>query len=272
MFPLFNDAYKPSLQAQMLNDEAALLIQQGAFHDAIPHLVQALRLYERVADAYVACTCQHCSLESCIARSKRHEQPAYCMEISSADDDADDSDNDICYASGGYVYRQPIYCAPTFSHEGHHPGVTLMMIIIFNLALAHHLLSITYPQNEEMCRDQLSKALQLYELFYQLQMEREVFSTQAMLAVANNVAMVHRVVGNQSKYQMCLEHLMSCIMLVVEDVKSNAHVDTADDSSSTSQSRRRSTNLCTSFDSKEMQGFLSNTSKLVLRGQCASAA
>ncbi|KAL3896514.1 MAG: hypothetical protein SGARI_007148, partial [Bacillariaceae sp.] len=135
------------------------------------------------------------------------------------------------------------------------------MIIIFNLALAHHLASITYPQNQEMCHDQLSKALQLYELFYQLQMEREIFSTQALLAVANNVGEVHRVVGNQSKYQMCLEHLMSCIMLVVEDVKSNAHVDT-DDSSSTSRSRRRSSNLGTSCDSQEMQGFLSNASKL----------
>jgi tetratricopeptide (TPR) repeat protein len=265
MFPLFDDAYKPSLMAQMLNDEAALLIQQGAFHEAIPHLVRALRLYEQVADAYVACTCHHCCLESCIARSKR-DPPSSCMEVPSSDDD------DVCYATGSYVYRQAIYCAPTFSHEGHHPGVTLMMIIIFNLALAHHLASIAYPQSNEMRRDQLSKALQLYELFYKLQMEREIFSAQAMLAVANNVGEVHRVVGNHSKYRMCLEHLMSCIMLVVEDIKSNAHVDNDSSSSSTSRSRRRSSNLGNACDSKEMQGFLNNASKLVLHNHCAGAA
>ena len=296
MFPLFNEAYKPSLMAQMLNDEAALMIERGEYQEAIAHLVKALRLYEEVADAYVACTCNHCRLEYCIARSRRsrgsstQSSSMYCSTCMDIDDD-EEADSRSGNISGGYIYRRPIYCSPTFSHEGHHPGVTLMMIIVFNLALAHHLVSITSPHfaptpMASEIHTRLSKALQLYELFYQLQMEREIFSTQAMLAVANNVGEIHRIVGNRSKYQMCLEHLMSCIMLVVEDHRDATHYsrnDTGQDNlptSSTTSPRirgRRSHSsgdgdLKASCDSEEMDGFLRNASQLVLRNNCAGAA
>jgi tetratricopeptide (TPR) repeat protein len=285
MFPLFDKAYKPSLMAQLLNDEAALLIQQGDCEQAIIHLIKALRLYEEVADSYEACTCHHCRLESCIARSKRTttQQDFLCGVCHDELEDIHGIPN-----LGGYIYSQPIFCAPTFSHEGHHPGVTLMMIIIFNLALAHHLVSIlpsqisrffsfpTSSSDSQARHKRLSKALQLYELFYQLQMEREIFSTQAMLAVANNVGEIHRIVGNRSKYELCLQHLMSCIMLVVEDHReSSANGDLNSSSSRGVNDRgghRPPNHSDLSCCSEEMQGFLRNASKLVLHNNCAGAA
>jgi hypothetical protein len=285
MFPLFDKAYKPSLMAQLLNDEAALMIQQGDCGQAISHLIKALRLYEKVADRYDACSCHHCRLESCIARSKRTpmREDSICGQCH------DEVDGFHCTNNlDGYIYSQPIFCAPTFSHEGHHPGVTLMMIIIFNLALAHHLVCILPSQHtqflafpsltsESQARHKLlSKALQLYELFYQLQMEREIFSTQAMLAVANNVGEIHRFVGNHGKYDMCLRHLMSCIMLVVEDHRESSANSDLDSSSSrgvNGRSGRRSSNHNDlSCHSEEMQGFLRNASKLVLSNNSAGAA
>jgi tetratricopeptide (TPR) repeat protein len=287
MFPLFDKAYKPSLMAQLLNDEAALLIQQGDCEQAITHLIKALRLYEDVADSFEACSCHHCRLESCIARSKRAPMQPHPMCSPCSGDELDDDDQRTTNpTTGGYVYSQPIFCAPTFSHEGHHPGVTLMMIIIFNLALAHHLVSISpsHPAqlfsspsaDSQLRHKRLSKALQLYELFYQLQMEREIFSTQAMLAVANNVGEIHRLVGNQGKYKLCLEHLLSCIMLVVEDLRESSANRDLDNSSSRGvngrASRRSSQHGNLSCRSEEMQGFLRNASKLVLRDNCAGAA
>lgn len=295
MYPLFDKAYKPSLMAQLLNDEAALLIQQGDCEQAITHLIKALRLYEEVADSYEACTCHHCRLESCIARSKR--TPMQCDSFHCpcpGQEVSEDGDSDVHRpghfnaANNGYIYSQPIFCSPTFSHEGHHPGVTLMMIIIFNLALAHHLVSIFPSQHSEafsfstgastvaqLRHKRLSKALQLYELFYQLQMEREIFSTQAMLAVANNVGEIHRIVGNHNKYQLCLEHLMSCIMLVVEDHRESSTNRDLDNSSSRGvNGRLRSSTQHGELSccSDEMQGFLRNASKLVLHNNCAGAA
>ncbi|KAG7361985.1 hypothetical protein IV203_025651 [Nitzschia inconspicua] len=290
MFPLFDKAYKPSLMAQLLNDEAALLIRQGDCEQAITHLIKALRLYEGVADSYEACSCHHCRLESCIARSKRTPVQNDCFFSPCLDESEQEVQRTANPTSSGYIYSQPIFCAPTFSHEGHHPGVTLMMIIIFNLALAHHLDSILPYQQARVLpffsppssdpqrhHTRLGKALQLYELFYQLQMEREIFSTQAMLAVANNVGEIHRIVGNQIKYKLCLEHLMSCIMLVVEDHRESSINQDLDSSSSrgvNGRVGRRSSHQHGDFSSRseEMQGFLRNASKLVLHNNCAGAA
>lgn len=278
MFPYcFQEAPNPSQVSQMLNDQGALFIQQGELGRAIEHLVKALKIYEGVADVVEACSCNHCRFDSCISSSrqaKRFSFPACCQKALSADHQSPPPSDDCrsCPCDdGGYVYRQPIFCPPTFSQAGHYPGVTLLVIIIFNLALAHHLLSISkYHECQPRGRRQtLSKALQLYELFYQLLMEREIFSTQAMLAVANNVGEIHRIVGNHSKHIVCLEHLMSCIMLVVEDHQSSGSASSTSDSPTTPGSGAPMRMSC---HTEEMEGFLRNASQLVLNDNCASAA
>jgi hypothetical protein len=264
----------------------------------------------------------------------RHHHPR-CYHDGNDDDDDDDDmmdvDDDIHNATTnnsattakkvGYIYRHPIYCAPTFSHEDHYPGITLLVIIIFNLALSYHLVSINEPSSSSVssssttasaaavCQRKLTKALQLYEFFYQLQMERNIFSTQAMLAVANNVGEIHRVVGNQSKYTMCLEHLTSCLMLVVEDQNSQrSESSSASESTSASSppirpqvqntitptttsvtatngnsnsssnsivrlSRQNSNqHLRMQPNSEEMKGYWKNASKAILHNNCAGAA
>lgn len=246
----------------MLNDRGAHFIEQGEYGQAIEDLVTALKVYETIAGLDEACTCVRCQLDSCVSSSRQKKQLSFssgCQKASSSDiDSSSTSPND----NGGYIYRRPIFCPPTFSQQGHHPGVTLLLIITFNLALAHHLISIS-PCQSQACHETLSRALRLYEVFYQLQMEREIFSTQTTLAVANNVGEIHRIVGNHSKYRICLEHLLSCIMLVVEDQQSSGSP-----SSSTSTSVFSTTNCQT----EEMEGFLRNASQLVLNNNCASAA
>jgi hypothetical protein len=151
------------------------------------------------------------------------------------------------FECGGYIHRKPIHISPHSMQEGHSMGVTLSFIVIFNLALAHHLAAV---QNS-MCRRRLQKALQFYELASQLQELEErhmqpVNSLHFIMIIANNVGEIHRTVDNRSKHMMFLQHLLSTIMYLV-DCRIPA-------------------------ESIELDGFFRNTSQLILQKRCASAA
>jgi hypothetical protein len=129
---------------------------------------------------------------------------------------------------------------------GHSMGVTLYLIVSFNLALANHLAAV---QNN-MCRRRLQKALQLYELAYRLQLKeqhmQQVNSLRFTMIITNNLGEIHRTVSNRSKHMMCLQHLLSTIMCLVD-----CHIPA---------------------ESIELDGFFRNTSQLILQKRCASAA
>jgi hypothetical protein len=91
--------------------------------------------------------------------------------------------------------------------QGHSPGVTLSLIIILNLAIAHHLSAM---QNQN-CRRRLQKALQLYEFAHYLQMEEDdICSPRATMIIANNVGEIHWALDNQSKHTICLQPSNIC--------------------------------------------------------------
>jgi hypothetical protein len=148
---------------------------------------------------------------------------------------------------GGYIYQKPIRVSPHSMQEGHSMGVTLSLIVIFNLALAYHLAAV---QNN-MCRRRLQKALQLYEIAYQMQLEtqheqQQVNSLRFTIIIANNVGEIHRTVNDRSKHMKCLQQLLSAIIYLVD---------------------------CQSpVESIELEGFFRNTSQLILQKRCASAA
>ena len=116
------------------------------------------------------------------------------------------------------------------------------MIIVVNLATAHHLSAI---QNQ-MCRRKLDKALKLYGLAPQPRMGEDVCSPRANISVANNVGEIHRAVGNHSKHTMCLQHLLSTMMFLIDG------------------------NI--PISSIELDGFFRNTSQLILHNNRAGAA
>ena len=108
--------------------------------------------------------------------------------------------------------------------------------------MAHHLSAI----QQQLCRRRLQKALQLYELAHQLQLEEGICSPRATLIVANNVGEIHRAVGNHVKHAKCLQHLLSTMMYMI-DCRIPA-------------------------SSIELEGFFRNTSQLILHNNCAGAA
>jgi len=230
--------------AHRLNDRGAKQLARGDCEEAISTLVQALKLWEQVADDET-CMCKSCSLEECIINTL--PDPSSLQQHSSIKSTGicrpseEDALNDI-ESEDRFIYKRPIYSSPKFAQRGHSPGITLSLIIILNLAMAHHLSAIQHDH----CRKRLQKALQLYELAHQLQMEEEIYSPRATMIIANNVGEIHRAVNNHNKHAMCLQHLLSTMMYMID--------------------------CRIPVSSIELEGFFRNTSQLILHNNCASAA
>ena len=167
----------------------------------------------------------------------------------------------------GFVYRRPLL-VNTVNVEGHHMGHTLSVIIMFNLALAHHLKAIsvvippqseaTYFKNIQM--QVLGQALRLYELAYELHENclRESImkandngrytSLRFTLIICNNVSEIHRVTLNSAKYKMCLQHLMGIFCMYMVDCRVER------------------------MDSNDVDGFYHNLKSIMGNDACANAA
>ena len=182
--------------------------------------------------------------------------------------------------SGGYIYRRPI----RIRRQGHAMGSTLYLIVTFNLALAHHLqLASSYANKTSgKTSKEVNRTLVLYELSYKWQLKllnnisrkrsarrtvpfspppsTAVTSIRFNMMIRNNLSEIHRLVGNHAKHKRCLEHLLSTVMVVTE-YKSRSTMNRVM-SNSTKDPRQM-----------ELDGFLRNTTELVLRqGHCANAA
>jgi hypothetical protein len=188
-----------------------------------------------------------------------------------------------------FVYSHAIQVHSFSMEHAHNMGVTLSLIIIFNLALSHHMIGVKYHETRY-----LKKAMQLYELAYQLHVDEQ--QAQILLEnsghktneqdpaikmdptaermgilrftmiVSNNLGEIHRVVHNHVKHTMCLQHLLSTIMYVVDGHL--REIGSAVSSSASSGGSRQNSSLTT----EEMDGFLRNTAAIMFHDVCASAA
>ena len=128
----------------------------------------------------------------------------------------------------GFVYRRPLLVNQHSIDGGHYMGVTMSLIILFNLALAHHLKAIAIPADDAKKRlTTLQQALQLYEVAYQLHMEiiqhqplpsynadydQNFVNLRLTMLVTNNLSEIHRLAGNSTKHKLCLQHVLSAMM------------------------------------------------------------
>jgi hypothetical protein len=252
------DIYPRQLLAQKLNNRAAHCIEIGQYQQATSNLVKALKLCEESSRQFEEedddtssmdvdhspCPCRLCSLDHCMTYSQRVSQQA---ESSMSDSDGINKKIDNNSTGGGYVYQQPIRVSPQTMEEGHSMGNVLSLMLTFNLALTHHLEALASTQ--AMSRSKLQRVLRLYELAYRWQIEEESIQAESLrftMVIANNLGEIHRAVSNRDKHQKCLEHLLSTVMFMVDCRETENTMD--------------------------MDGFLRNTSELILHSHCAGAA
>lgn len=222
------------LIAQRLNNSAAGCIEAGKFDLAIRNLTKAMQISQEGNESST-CSCQKCSLQSCMAFSMQYGR----IDSQRKQDHQDTSMTD----DTGFIYSQPLRIPP---HSLNHPmGASFSLLVTFNLALAHHLSAIQ-EVDEEYRRRTITKSLKLYELAYKCQTEKGVNSLTFAMIMANNVGEIHRVSKNQQKHEKCLQNLLETMMYMIVVNYGETGV--------------------------EMDGFFKNTSSLILQGRCAGAA
>ena len=148
----------------------------------------------------------------------------------SASASSSNSDN---FVSGDFIYRKPIHIPESYAH---HVGlqrseVILPSIVIFNLALAHHLWAMKKDNSPEqqvaatnLGHGQhsssllLKKSAKLYGLAIQLQEGQMVsggprsYSKLFFLSCINNLGNTHRLLGDISSSEKIYQQLLTMLM------------------------------------------------------------
>jgi len=212
---------------------------------------------------------------------------------SSSNEDAV-TENNYCY-----IYKRPI----RVHRHCHEMGSILFLVILFNLALSHHLKAATIittinnnnnnnnnththnthirGKNEKNHRAALAKSIHKAQLLYELVFEywsrlqkREQCSIRFNMILHNNLSQMYRLVNNPIKERQCLQNLLSTVMMFVTDCNNKTrnnnnhqhyhHQQTYNTGSSSSSS--------SSSSDLDLDGFLTNTAALTIHERCAKAA
>lgn len=185
--------------------------------------------------------------------------------------------------------------------ERHQMGLTLPLIIMLNLALAYHSKVVDRDEDHdpESITVALQKAIKLYELAYQLHLDilthhhreeeeerlgstkvedesdqarSQAFSTLRLtIIVSNNLATIHKFVGNRAKHRTCVQHLLSVVMYYTTIILPQ-HRQQSNNDGSGSDHQVSATATENVLSTTEFDGILRNVSSIVLRDVSASAA
>lgn len=310
-----------STNAMLLNNRAASSMEAGRYQEAIPILVKALKIAETCSFDHgneLSCKCCFCGLDYCVRYTQ--SQPRQDDESSTLSQYIDDdSIVDLGWTGGttatiiakkkksqnikndnnneqGYVHSRPILIPPQCMLQNHKMGLTLPLILTFNLALAHHFLLLSRRRREQqqpsssstrmkkastrttIHDDQkkketrmIQKVLKLYEVTYRWQRrqscDRQVDCIRFTLILVNNIAELYRFAGNHVKHNMCLQHLLSTLMFVMMCSRHHGEQRSFGSNGSSNDGHRP-----LQITVREVEGFFYNTSKLIMQNQCAGAA
>jgi hypothetical protein len=149
-----------------------------------------------------------------------------------------------------YVYRY----ASRISTKGlvHCPEncSTISAIIVYHLALVHHLQALQTEGSHESVTS-LKKAARLYEHSYQLHMnESGTVDDRRAMGLLNNLAHVNHMLHDESKANKCWQMLLSLILYVREYRVSEEHEEIRSD----------------------VHGFLTNVTHLMLKASVSAPA
>lgn len=170
---------------------------------------------------------------------------------------------DLCCSSPsskGSPSEPFVFCSPIVvdrdtipEKQSFHYYVMLSYVLLYNLALTHHLSAINAKKssNSKSVQKKLKKAVALYELAYQIQSNEGIqLSVLQTMAVVNNLGQIHALLGSMHKSQQCFESLLSAVMIVKDCGQHHEQLDELDASMAVL--------------SNSMDGFLSNCLALML--------
>ena len=219
----------PHFLAQDLNNEACALIERK---NNIP---QAIRILEKALELSKWNLCDEDRMET---------TPASMCQESRLDavifhEDDDDSRNNIHTQAGikrrfrqettedqeveRYIHRKLFRVNKVCIQERYYMGMTLVVMILWNLAIAHQLLAVSTPTTDvdsvQYRTMLLDRALKLYELCILAHNSCECSDGAGLrlkMLVMNNLGEIHWTAGSPTKHRMCVDYLLRGMMFMVD--------------------------------------------------------
>jgi tetratricopeptide (TPR) repeat protein len=222
MNPQDIDQHKDSLPSRCMlstiinmNNEGVAHLKYGDYKTAITTFLSALKSCKQVASQDDGGAADTPSLDEYMASSN-----------SSNEDENKDGDNQV-------IYRHAIVVPETrrddriISKAGQKNTATAALmstIIIFNAAIAHHLMALKVMiRQEKRALKILRKAANLYEIGLTLAQEQGETTCYSgpgsllfVLASMNNMALVYKAMDANDVANDCLEQLLATIMFVID--------------------------------------------------------
>ncbi|KAG7372485.1 hypothetical protein IV203_018628 [Nitzschia inconspicua] len=194
-----------------LNNQGARYIASVDYHSAIDCLSRALYSSRSCVHRPIA-NINQATLDISFLMEKGYNKMKTAMENEEQSVERE-TPSDFIYSSPIYVPESALL-TPGLSTE-----VAISSIVIFNLALAHHLFAV---QDQHQCPKQetmtlLAKSMKLYELAIELQQQDAIlytanYSSLFILSSLNNLRNVYRMLDNDNASQCCYQHLLSLLM------------------------------------------------------------
>lgn len=120
--------------------------------------------------------------------------------------------------SFGFIFRNPIYFhSQDVEHRlCHKTYASLAYILLYNLALAHHLQAVDGTDGGgKSSQAILKKSLCLYQAAHSVEMkERIPLTIMQTMAIVNNVGHIHSAMQNANMANECFHRLLSAIMII----------------------------------------------------------
>jgi tetratricopeptide (TPR) repeat protein len=216
-----------ALNSVRLNNQGVRYIESGRFEEAIDVLTDALSIVKQEL-IYDEQSVADTDIQESMVTEPEMDETATSGAIASpqrrlslCEPTADNATSPVLseretiesavFDDQPYVYKAAIRISESDLQELVPSYVNISFIVLFNLALSHHLSAIQH----NMCPTILNKALTLYELAYALQMREQIPAPIIYsMALVNNLAQIHRNMKREASARQCFEHLLATIMLI----------------------------------------------------------
>jgi hypothetical protein len=200
--------------AVQMNNEAVLLLEEnkGNYKRAIALLTKALQKSKegmQVRD-HLSENDDDMSCETSLASTIQS-----CMDQRQPYTNEDTAESERDQESRDFIYRKGVYIPMTSQLASNQFCLMLTLIIVFNLALAHHLASADETIDSKETINNLVKAARLYRLAHRLHTDENVCSPIYAIACVNNLGIVSKNLNDIDTYKSCFDHILSTIMFMV---------------------------------------------------------
>jgi tetratricopeptide (TPR) repeat protein len=182
-----------------LNNQGASLIQSARATEAVATLTEALKSSKQLLTAEPSQS--DVDSELYLLDGMMAKRSVYATK-------------DCDYETGGnFICKQVMYASEDMRSDDNTSTVLLAIAVVFNLALAHHLIGIERGSDFRS----LEKAVKLYEYAFSLARSHGVDNCVLFhLSIMNNLGQLLRALGHEEQAGKCFQQLLSMLMCLLD--------------------------------------------------------